>query len=153
MSSRSSRAVALVFVLLMASLAPLAAPASAHSAILLSTDTSHVVLQPGDSTNVTLTIENNGTAIESFNISIDASGLSNVWTVSAVDSTVDNVFPTWSRNTTVVIQLSTSGVPADGGSFEVLVTEPDQNITSAITVYVNVEPSYNPLLSFDTQGS
>ena len=152
MSSRSTRALALVSVLLLASLAPLAVPAAAHSAILLSTDTSHVVLQPGDATNVTLTIENNGSSIESFNISVDDSGLSNVWTVTAVDATVDNVFPTWTRNTTIVVQLATGALPSDGGSFLIEVTEPDQNITSSVVVYVNVQPSYNPLLDFSSSG-
>ncbi|MDE0857240.1 MAG: hypothetical protein OSA38_01570, partial [Candidatus Poseidoniaceae archaeon] len=153
MSSRSPRAVAFVFILLMASLAPLAMPASAHSAILLDLDTHHVVLQAGDSTNVTLSIENNGTSIESYNITIDAGGLSTVWTVSASEDVVSNVFPTWSKNTTVVIQLSTDAVPADSGTFDVHVNEPDQNITSMITVYVSVAPSYSPLLGFDTMGT
>ncbi|MFB1005151.1 MAG: hypothetical protein QMC59_01565 [Candidatus Poseidoniaceae archaeon] len=153
MSSRSPRAVAFVFILVMASLAPLAMPASAHSAILLDVDTHHAVLQAGESTNVTLEIENNGSSIESYNISIDSSGLSAVWAVNASEDVVSNVFPTWSRNTTVVIQLSTGAVPADSGSFNVHVTEPDQGITSMITVYVSVAPSYSPLLGFDTMGT
>ena len=75
MSSRSIRAVAFVLILLFASLSPLAMTAQAHQSILLSTDTSHVVLLPGSSGNVTLNIENNATAIESFNVSVDTLSL------------------------------------------------------------------------------
>ena len=75
MSSSSVRAVAFVCVLLMASLAPLATPAAAHSAILLDVDTHHVVLEPGQSTNVTLSIENNGSSIESYEVAVDTGTL------------------------------------------------------------------------------
>ena len=30
----------------------------------------------------------------------------NVWEILPVDDTLDNVFPTWSKNTTVVVRLS-----------------------------------------------
>ena len=153
MSSSSVRAVAFVFVLLMASLSPLAAPAAAHSAILLDVNTHHVVLQPGDSANISLSIENNGSAIESYNVTVDTGSLSSVWTINATEDVVENVFPTWRRNTTIVIQLSSIAVPSNSGSFNIHVTEPEQNITTIITVFVSVAPSYSPLLSFDTLGS
>ena len=153
MSSSSVRAVGFVFVLLMASLSPLAAPAAAHSAILLDVNTHHVVLQPGDSANISLSIENNGSAIESYNITIDTGSLSSVWAINATEDVIENVFPTWSRNTTIVIQLSSTAVPSNSGSFNIHVTEPEQNITTIITVFVSVAPSYSPLLSFDTLGS
>ena len=153
MSSSSVRAVAFVFVLLMASLAPLATPVAAHSAILLDVDTHHVVLDPGQSSNITLSIENNGSSIESYEVTVDTGTLNSVWTVNTTDAVVDNVFPTWTRNTTLVIQLSTGAVPADSGSFNVHVTEPDQDITSILTVFVSVAPSYSPLIGFETMGS
>jgi uncharacterized membrane protein len=153
MSSRPVRAVAFVLVLLLASLSPLATPASAHSAILLDVDTHHVVLEPGQSSNVTLTIENNGSSIRSYNVSTDTGVLSSLWSITATEPVVEDIFPTWSKNTTIVVQLSVGAVPADSGSFNIHVTEPTQNITSIITVYVSVAPSYAPLISFDTMGS
>lgn len=153
MSSRSVRAVAFVLVLIMASLSPLAAPAAASSPILLDVSTHHVVLQPGDSTNITLTIENNGSTIESYNVTIQTGVLSSVWTVNASEPVVENVFPTWSKNTTIVIQLSTVALPSDSGAFNIHVTEPNQNVTSVITVYVSVAPSYSPLIDFTSLGS
>ncbi|MDA8551546.1 hypothetical protein N9K65_06075, partial [Candidatus Poseidoniales archaeon] len=153
MSSRPVRAVAFVLVLLLASLSPLATPASAHSAILLDVDAHHVVLEPGQSSNVTLTIENNGSSIRSYNVSTDTGVLSSLWSITATEPVVEDIFPTWSKNTTIVVQLSVGAVPADSGSFNIHVTEPTQNITSIITVYVSVAPSYAPLISFDTMGS
>ena len=94
MSSRPVRAVAFVLVLLLASLSPLAVPASAHSAILLDVDAHHVVLEPGQSSNVTLTIENNGSSIRSYNISTDTGVLSSLWSITATEPVVENIFPT-----------------------------------------------------------
>ena len=100
MSTRAGRAVCCVLVLMAMSLSPVVAPASAHSTILLSVDVQHVVAVPGQSVNVTLTVENNASAIESYNISVDESTLASVWSVHLTDATVDNVFPTWTKNTT-----------------------------------------------------
>ena len=152
MSNRPLRAVAFVLVLLFASMSPLALQARAHQSILLSTDTSHVVLMGGESGNVTLNIENNATAIESFNVTVDTTGLSSVWQITPSEDTVDNVFPTWSKNTTIIVRLSEGALPSDSGSFDIHVTEPDQNYTSTITVYVSVAPSFNPSLDLSLMG-
>ena len=125
------------------------APASAHSSILLSVDVQHAVLEPGQSINITLSIENNASAIESFNVSVDEGNLASVWTVIPVDATVDNVFPTWRKNTTLVVRLAEGATVADSGSFTVNVTEPDSGYTSMITVLVSVAPAYHPSLSVD----
>ena len=107
---------------------------------------------PGSAGNVTLTIENNATAIETFNVSVDSAGLSNLWNISASEDTVENVFPTWSKNTTIIVRLAEGAVPADSGSFDIHVTEPDQNFTSVITIYVSVAPSYLPILNLASMG-
>jgi len=115
----------------------------------LSVDVQHVVLEPGQSINITLSIENNASAIESFNVSVDEGNLASVWTVIPVDATVDNVFPTWRKNTTLVVRLAEGATVADSGSFTVNVTEPDSGHTSMITVLVSVAPAYHPSLSVD----
>ena len=61
------RVNALVLVMIMA-IAPLVPMASADPTIGLSTDVSHVILSPGEATNITLTIDNNGSTIESYTI-------------------------------------------------------------------------------------
>ena len=152
MSSRPVRAVAFVLVLLFASMSPLALHARAHQSILLSTDTSHIMLMGGDSGNITLNIENNASAIETYNITVDTTGLSTVWEIIPSEETVENVFPTWSKNTTIIVRLDEGALPADSGSFDIVVTEPDQNISSSITVYVSVRPSYLPSLNLSPMG-
>ena len=75
----SSRVDALILVMIMA-LAPLVPMASAHPSITLSTDVNHVILSPGfEATNITLTINNNGSSIETYSISV--SGFDSVWEV------------------------------------------------------------------------
>ena len=66
MSSQAGRAVFCVLALMAMSLTPMVATASAHSSILLSVDVQHAVLEPGQSMNITLSIENNGSSIESL---------------------------------------------------------------------------------------
>ena len=147
MSSRPARAFGFTLLLLLTGLSPLVLTASADPSIRLSVDSSHVILEPGQSTNVTLTINNNGSSIESYNLSIDDSGLANYWEIIATDATVDNVFPTWSKNTTIVVRLSEGATTSDSGSFDITITEPDQNLSSSITVFVSVAPHYQPSLS------
>ena len=69
-----------------------------------------------------------------------------------VDDTLDNVFPTWSKNTTVVVRLSEGATVADSGSFTITVTEPDSELNSSITVLVTVAPAYHPSLSGAQNG-
>ena len=147
MSSRSTRALGFTLLLLLTGLSPLVMTASADPSIHLSVDSSHVILEPGQSTNVTLTINNNGSSIESYNLSIDDSGLASYWDIVAVDATVDNVFPTWSKNSTIIVRLGEGATTTDSGSFEVTITEPDQNLSTSITVYLSVAPHYQPSLN------
>ena len=149
MSTRAGRAVFCVLALMAMGLSPFVAPVSAHSSILLSVDVQHAVLEPGQSMNLTLTIENNASSIESYNVTIDDANLASPWTVVPVDNTVSNVFPTWNKNTTLVVRLAEGATVADSGSFVVHVNEPDNDLTSMLTVLVSVAPAYHPSLSVD----
>ena len=147
MSSRPGRAVFCVLALMVMSLSPLVVPAAAHESILLTVDVQHAVLEPGQSMNITLTVENNGSSIEDYNITVDDAGLASPWTVIVVDETLGNVFPTWSKNTTLVVRLAEGATVADSGSFTVNVTEPDNGAVSMLTVLATVAPAYHPSLS------
>ena len=153
MSSQRTRAVSCVLVLLVMSLSPLVTPAAASDAVLLSSNTAHVVLVPGQSTNVTLTVENNGSSITSYNVTVDTSSLASVWNVTNADETVDNVFPTWSKNTTVVVRLLEGATVADSGSFTVTMTDVNTNATDSQEIQVTVAPSYHPSLSATSPGA
>ena len=102
MPTRTPRALVCVLLMMLAAASPVVTPASAQASILLNVTPQHAVLEPGDSLNITLEIHNNASSIKSFNLSADSASLDDVWEVVLVDSTVSNVFPTWSKNTTVI---------------------------------------------------
>ena len=107
-------------------------PVVAHEDITLSVDQMHVVLAPGEVFNLTLTIENGGDSIEDFNVSADSSN--SLWSVVPSQPLVEDVFPTWSKNTTLIISLDYSALPSDSTSVNITVTESDANISSSIAV-------------------
>ena len=145
----SRRVDALILVMIMA-LAPLVPMASAHPSITLSTDVNHVVLSPGEATNITLTISNNGSSIETYSISV--SGFDSVWEVIPADSNVTGVIPTLSATTDIAIRLSTSALPSNSGTLTITVTEPDANISSTIGVQLTVLPQYLPAIDTSNAG-
>ncbi|MEC8264036.1 MAG: hypothetical protein VX011_00745, partial [Candidatus Thermoplasmatota archaeon] len=144
MTTERRSAVVLVVSLLLVSLSPIIGSAAADDAIHLSVDVQHVVLMPGAATNVTLTITNNGSSIDSFDVEVDNASLHPSWEVLALDANVTNVFPTWSKNTTIVVRLDEGATVADSGSFTVNVSEPDSGEFTLLTVLVSVAPAYHP---------
>ena len=145
----SRRVDALILVMIMA-IAPLVPMASAHPSIGLSTDVNHVILSPGEATNVTLTINNNGSSIETYSISV--SGFDSAWEVIPADSNVTGVIPTFSATTDIAIRLSTSALPSNSGTLTITVTEPDANISSSIDVQLSVVPQYLPAVDVSSAG-
>jgi uncharacterized membrane protein len=131
-------------------IAPLVPMASAHPSIGLSTDVNHVILSPGEATNVTLTINNNGSSIETYSISV--SGFDSVWEVIPADSNITGVIPTFSATTDIAIRLSTSALPSSSGTLTITVTEPDANISSSIDVQLSVMPQYLPAVDASSAG-
>ena len=145
----SRRVDALILVMIMA-IAPLVPMASAHPSITLSTDVNHVILSPGEATNITLTINNNGSSIETYSISV--SGFDSVWEVIPADSNVTGVIPTLSATTDIAIRLSTSALPSNSGTLTITVTEPDANISSTVGVQLSVLPQYLPAIDTSNAG-
>ncbi len=145
----SRRVDALILVMIMA-IAPLVPMASAHPSITLSTDVNHVILAPGEATNITLTINNNGSSIETYSITV--SGFDSVWEVIPADSNVSGVIPTLSATTDISIRLSTSALPSNSGTLTITVTEPDANISSSIGVQLSVSPQYLPAIDTSNAG-
>ena len=145
----SRRLDALILVMIMA-IAPLVPMASAHPSIGLSTDVNHVILSPGEATNITLTINNNGTTIETYSIAV--SGYDSVWEVIPSDSNVSGVIPTFSATTNIAVRLSTTALPNDSGTLTITVTEPDANISSTIDVQLSVLPQYLPAIDASSAG-
>ena len=150
MSNVHSRAVVLVLLMLAASASPLAFSAKADPTIELSVDMPHMILIPGESVNLSLVIENNGSSIEAYSVESSTTGLSNVWSATPTSATVSNVLPTYNATTTIVVQLAESATPSDNGMFTLTVNETDGVASSTIDVYVSVAIVYHP--SIDASG-
>ena len=146
MSKLSIRAFVLVGMMLLASASPLAQITKADPQIELQVDMNHMILTPGESMNLTLTIENNGSSIEDYDVETTTAGLSSLWTATPTSSSIGNVLPTYNTSTTIVDQLAESATPSDNGMFTVVVNESDGSASSSIDVYVSVAVVYNPHL-------
>ena len=118
------------------------------SEIELDVDMPHMILTPGESMNLTLTIHNNGSSIETYDVEIDStvSPPPAAWTVTPTSNTVSNVLPTYNSTLTVVVQLDETATPSDNGMFTIIVSESDGTASSTIDVYVSVAIVYNPHL-------
>ena len=145
-----SRRVNSVLLIVILALAPFANMASAHPNIGVSTDVSHVILSPGETTNITLTVDNDGESIESYEINV--SGYDSVWEVIPTSSTLTGVIPTTSSSTTIAVRLATNALPSNSGSMTITVTEPDADISSSITVLLSVQAIYLPSIDSSTAG-
>lgn len=145
----SQRVNALLLVVVLA-LAPFATIASAHPDIGVSTDVSHVILSPGETTNVTLTVDNDGDMIETYQINI--TGYDSVWEIVPATSTLSGVIPTGSSSTTIAVRLATNALPTNSGSMNITVTEPDANISTSIVVLLSVQAIYLPSIDASSTG-
>ena len=152
MARNANRAIFFVFLMVFATITPMIGSASAHSAIILTLDKPHIALQGGNSENITMTIKNNGSSIESYNIGLELDGLSDVWNITSVNQTVNGVLPTFEVETSFIVRLDIGAEPSDSGSFIINVSEQDSDIYSSITVYVTVSPSYASSISFNAMN-
>jgi uncharacterized membrane protein len=107
-------------------------------------------LSPGEATNLTLTIHNNGSSIETYSVAV--SGFGSTWEIIPADENVSNVIPTYSASTTIAVRLATSAVPSDSGTLTITVHEPDSNVSSEIEVTLSVQPIYLPAINANSAG-
>ena len=152
MSKLSIRAFVLVGMMLLASASPLAQFTKADPEIELQVDMAHMILIPGESMNLTLTIENNGSSIETYDVETSTAGLSSLWTAVPTSNSVSNVLPTYNTTTTIVVQLGETATPSDNGMFTIFVNESDGGASSSIDVFVSVAIVYNPHLDASDVG-
>ncbi|HIA40376.1 MAG TPA: hypothetical protein EYN88_05835, partial [Candidatus Poseidoniales archaeon] len=147
MAGQGRKSLQLAVLLTLAVFLPLVAPpAAADPSIGLSLDSAHVQLIPGDSSNVILTIENNGSSIEDFSVSIGNATIAESWDVIATETLVEDVLPTFSTDTIIVVRLNNSAAIEDSGNVTIMVSHNGTNITSSITLQLSVMPRYGPLL-------
>ncbi|HJM41443.1 MAG TPA: hypothetical protein QF514_04375, partial [Candidatus Thalassarchaeaceae archaeon] len=153
MSTQRRRSLALCLLLVsstfLAAFAPLAA---ADSRILLDLSDDQVVLIQGDSANVTLTIENNDTSIQDFDLTVDDSMTSAAWNVTLADETLSTVLPTFSVTTTIIVHLASDANLSDNGYVDINVAHSGSNVSTTVTLYLSVAPSYLPDIEHTAVG-
>ena len=145
MSKLPIRAFVLVGMMLLAVI-PLAQITKADPQIELQVDMNHMILTPGESMNLTLTIENNGSSIEDYDVETTTAGLSSLWTATPTSSSIANVLPTYNTSTTIVVQLAEICYSQRQWYVHIVVNESDGSASSSIDVYVSVAVVYNPHL-------
>lgn len=152
MSKRTLSSVSLVLLMVLSTMTPLVAFASASNEIHLSLSSSHVMVNPGYSTNVTLDITNNESTIHDYVISLDNSTFSSAWEIIPSPYLVEDIFPTWSKNATIVIRLDSSATPSDNGQVDLVVTKNGTTVSDTITLYLSVNPVYSPRIEAQAIG-
>ena len=153
MTTERRSAVVLVVSLLLVSLSPVIGSAAADDAIHLSVDVQHVVLSPGAAANVTLTVLNNGSSIDSFTVEVDDASLHPSWEVLALDENVTNVFPTWSKNTTIVVRLDGAGLPSHADTVDLVVSDTDGTAETRLTLALSVAELNAPRIEASGAGN
>ena len=138
---RRGSVVACVLFLL-ASCGPLVGIVSADSPVLLDLDRDLVVLTPGQSTNVTLTVENNDTSIHDFTVSLGSSSAGSEWTVNLTQTSINQVFPY--ANDSIEIVITLNGNPSSSASGTQWVVVNRSGASSSIEVHLSVGAMYLP---------
>jgi uncharacterized membrane protein len=128
--------------LLMASCGPLVGIVSADSTVLLDLDRDLVVLTPGQSTNVTLTIENNDTSIHDFTVSLGNSSAGSEWVVNLSQTSINQVFPYASDSLEIVITLG--GNPSSNSSGTQWIFVNRSGASSSIEIHLSVGAMHLP---------
>ena len=129
-------------ILFMASCGPLVGIVSADSSVLLDLDRDLVVLTPGQSTNVTLTVENNDTSIHDFTISLGSSSAGSEWTVNLTQTTINQVFPYASDSIEIIISLSGNPSSSSSGTQWIVVNR--SGASSSVEIHLSVGAMYLP---------
>lgn len=138
---RRGSVVACVLFLL-ASCGPLVGIVSADSSVLLDLDRDLVVLTPGQSTNVTLTVENNDTSIHDFTLSLGSSNAGPEWTVNLTQTSINQVYPYASDSIEIVISLDGNPSSSSSGTQWIVVNR--SGASSSIEVHLSVGAMYLP---------
>ena len=127
---------------LLASCGPLVGIVSADSSVLLDLDRDLVVLTPGQSTNVTLTVENNDTSIHDFSLSLGSSSAGSEWIVNLTQTSINQVFPYASDSIEIVISLTGNPSSSSSGTQWIVVNR--SGATSSIEIHLSVGSMFLP---------
>ncbi|MAS63243.1 MAG: hypothetical protein CMA34_06280, partial [Euryarchaeota archaeon] len=102
----------LIFLVAFSAFSPLISTTSATGVIELSLSEQHVLMSPGTTTNLTLTIHNNDSQINDYTVELNPN-YNSAWNLSIVDSNIEDVLPTFSSSTTIVVTLNSLALLSD----------------------------------------
>ncbi len=129
-------------LLLMASCTPLIGTVTADSSILLDLNQDLVVMTPGQSSNVTLSVENNASSIYDFTIELGDSTAGSEWVVNLTATSMPQVYPYSTDTLDIVVSLSAGANSTDSGVQWIWVNR--TGATSAIELYLSVGTMHLP---------
>ena len=149
-SSRRS-GIILIFFLLFSAFSPLISPSSSSGPIELDLSEQHLLILPGTTANVTLTIHNNDSQINDYTIELNPN-YNSAWNISIIDSVITNVLPTFSTSTTVVVSLNSLALLSDQTTLEFLVNQSGSSNSASIDLILSVHPHYEASLNSSDVG-
>ena len=141
----------LIFLMVISAFAPLISTSSATGVIELSLSEQHLLISPGTTANMTLTIHNNDSQINDYTVEINPN-YNSAWNISIVDSIIEDVLPTFSSSTTVVVTLSPLALLTDQTTIELIVNQTGGSESSSIEAILSVQPHYEASLDISNVG-
>mgnify|MGYP003732174183 CR=1 FL=1 len=149
-SSRRS-GIILALLVVISAFTPFLSSASATGPIELSLSNQHLLISPGTTANITLTIHNNDSQINDYTVEVNPNYHS-AWNISIVDSIIEDVLPTFSSSTTIVVTLDSLALLSDQTLVEFVVNQSGSSETSSIDVILSVEPHYEASIDVSNVG-
>ena len=141
----------MIFLVSISEFSPLISTTSASDAIELSLSEQHVLISPGTTTNLTLTIHNNDSQINDYTVELNPN-YNSAWNISVVDSNIDDVLPTFSSSTTIVVTLNSLALLSDQTTIEFIVNQSGSSESSTIEAILSVQPHYEASLDISNVG-
>ncbi|SVE24268.1 uncharacterized protein METZ01_LOCUS477122, partial [marine metagenome] len=141
----------LSFLIVISAFSPLISTASATGLVELSLSNQHLLISPGTTANVTLTVHNNDTQINDYTVDINPN-YNSAWNVSLVDSVIEDVLPTFSSSTTIVVTLDSLALLSDQTIVELLVNQSGSVANATIELTLSIQPHYEASIDISNVG-
>ena len=141
----------MIFLVAFSAFSPLISTTSATGVIELSLSEQHVLMSPGTTTNLTLTIHNNDSQINDYTVELNPN-YNSAWNLSIVDSNIEDVLPTFSSSTTIVVTLNSLALLSDQTTIEFVVNQSGSSDSSSIEAILSVQPHYEASLDISNVG-
>ncbi len=141
----------LTFLMVISAFSPLISTASATGPVELSLSDQHLLMSPGTTANVTITVHNNDTQINDYTLEINPD-YDSAWNINLVDSVLEDVLPTYYRSTTAIVTLNSLALLSNQTSVEFIVNQSGSNANASIDLTLSIQPHYEASLNTGNVG-